>query len=207
MKHALLLLALLGGSASQAIAQDNAKQFSQIERVRFGAKIGLNVSNTDFNRGVPAPVVPVGTKWKSGIAIGFLVQVPISKAFSLQQEYVFSQMGGEVTESGTAYKFSYLSLPVFLKYGFLSRFAVLAGPQFDLLIQAKQQVSGTTSDITHDTEERSIGAIVGLECYVLKNLSLTGRYMHGLNHIGIGQRSDITEFMYESVQFAAEVKF
>ncbi|WP_210519389.1 porin family protein [Hymenobacter terricola] len=207
MKHILLLLSLICCLAANSNAQESSKQFSPIEKVRFGAKVGLNVSNTNFNRGVPPPVVPVGTKWKSGIAVGFLVQVPISRAFSLQQEYLFSQMGGEITDSGTEYKFSYLSLPLLLKYGLLSRFAVFAGPQFDFLIQAKQQVSGTSLDITHDTEERSVGATAGVEYYVLKNVSLTGRYMHGLNHIGIGQRSNITEFMYESVQVAAEVKF
>jgi opacity protein-like surface antigen len=183
------------------------QEFSQIAKVRFGAKIGLNISNTDFNRGVPAPIVPVDTKWKPGIAVGFLIQIPISKALSLQQEYLFSQMGGEIKNSGTEYKFSYLSLPLFMKYRFLSRFAVFAGPQLDLLIQAKQQVSGTNSDITHDTEERSVGAVAGVEYHVLRNMSFTGHYMHGLNHIGIGQRSDIMEFMYESVQFATEIKF
>lgn len=207
MKQVLLLLAVLCSPVSKLKAQESMKLLSQIDKVRFGAKIGLNFSNTNFNRGVPAPPVAVDTKWKPGIAAGFLLQVPLSKLFSLQQEYLFSQMGGEIKDSGTEYKFSYLSLPLLLKYGFLSRFSLFAGPQFDLLIQAKQQINGASLDITHDTEERSIGAVAGAEYYVLKNVSLTGRYMHGLNHIGIGQRSDITEFMYESVQIAAEVKF
>ncbi len=108
---------------------------------------------------------------------------------------------------GAEYAFSYLSLPVLLKYNILPCFALLAGPQFDLLIQAKQRINGTSSDITHDTEERSVGATAGLEYYVVKNLSLTARYMYGLNHIGGRQRSAATEFEYQLVQFTTDIKF
>ena len=213
MKLVLRLTFLFFTFASQLNAQNilanqkDEQRPAQVSKTKFGAKIGLNASNTDFNRGYPTPLVPVVTTWQPGIAIGFFLQVPVNSVFSLQQEYIFSQMNGKIKNSGTEYKLSYLSLPLVLKLNFLPRFALLAGPQFDLLIHAQQLVNGNSLNITHDTEERSIGATAGLEYYVLKNISLTARYVHGLNNIGIGQRSATTEFKYESVQITTEIKF
>ncbi len=181
--------------------------FAQSARIRFGVKAGLNVSNADFNRGFPEPAAPVATAWRPGVVAGLLLQVPVGGRFSLQPEYLYSQMGGKKTGPDADYTFGYLSLPVLLKYGALPRLALLAGPQFDLLIHASQRVNGVSETITHDTEERSIGATAGLEFYVLRNLSLTARYTYGLNHIGLGQRSAVTEFAFESVQFSTDIKF
>lgn len=209
MKHLLFFFFFCGASVV-AVAQRTANQptyYTRPAKVQFGAKIGLNLSNTNFNRGFPAPAVPVETTWQPGFGVGFLVQVPVGRGFSLQQEYLFSQLGGKVSATGTAYTLRYLSLPLLLKYGISPRLAVLAGPQADLLIQANQQVSGTTTDITHDTEERSVGATAGLEYYLLPRLSLMARYVHGLNHIGLGQRSAVTEFKFEAVQLSVDARF
>lgn len=206
MKNALPLFLVLC-LALDASAQNTKGSSSLTGKINFGVKVGLNASNTDFNRGFPVPAVPVQTSWKAGFVAGFLLQVPLSQTFSLQQEYLYSQMGGKINSSGTEYAFSYLSLPLLAKYALFPRFALLAGPQFDLLIQANQRVNGISSDVTHDTEERSLGATAGLEFYVLNNLSLTARYVYGLNNIGTGQRSAVTEFKYESVQFTTDIKF
>jgi len=206
----LLFFFFFCGASVIAVAQrtdDQSAYHTRPAKVQFGAKIGLSLSNTDFNRGFPVPAMPVGTTWQPGFTIGFLVQVPVGRGFSLQQEYLFSQLGGKVSATGTTYTLRYLSLPLLLKYGVSPRLAVLAGPQADLLIQANQQVSGTTTDITHDTEERSVGATAGLEYYLLPHLSLMARYVHGLNHIGLGQRSAVTEFKFEAVQLSADVRF
>ncbi|TPG61746.1 porin family protein [Hymenobacter nivis] len=207
----LLLTVFFCSAASAAVAQPTAEQanyYARPTKVRFGAKVGLNLSNTDFNRGFPAPAVPVETSWRPGFAAGFTLQVPVGqRGLSVQQEYLFSQLGGRVSATGTTYTLRYLSLPLLLKYGVSRRLAVLAGPQADLLIQANQQVGGTTTDITHDTEERSVGATAGLEYFLGPRLSVTARYVHGLNHVGLGQRSAVTEFKFEAVQLSADVKF
>lgn len=174
--------------------------------VSFGLRLGLNYSNTNFNMGEPKPVVPVDTKWKTGFVVGALVEVGLSEHLALRQEYLYSQQSGEIS-GGARYQLQYLSLPLLLKYRIVPRLAVVAGPQFDLMLKAQQEVQGQTINITHDTEERGLGATAGLEVTIWRNLGLSARYLQGLNHVGIGQRSAVQEFKWQSVQVAAEVRF
>ncbi|WP_198172495.1 porin family protein [Hymenobacter ginkgonis] len=174
--------------------------------VKFGLRLGLNYANTNFNQGVPRPVVPVETTWQPGFAAGFLVQLSLNKHLAVQQEYLFSQLSGEIASGGPHYTFRYLSLPLLLKYQVVPRLTLVAGPQFDLLIQAQQSQNGQTTDITHETEERGLGATAGLEVQLWRHLSLGARYLQGLNHMGIGQRPAAQELKLQAVQLAAEFR-
>ena len=78
----------------------------------------------------------------------------------------------------------------------------MAGPQFDLLINAKKIYAGSSSSITHETEERSFSVTAGVEFKLLKSLSLHARYLHGINHIVIGQ-----EFKFQMLQFTTAIHF
>jgi opacity protein-like surface antigen len=202
-----LVMCLLGGCSYAASAQAPADaQPVRKLPVSFGLRLGLNYSNTNFNMGEPKPVVPVDTKWKPGFLVGALVEVGLSEHLALQQEYLYAQQSGEI-KNGARYQLQYFSLPLLLKYRVLPRLAVVAGPQFDLMLKAQQELGGQTTDITHDTEERGFSATAGLEARILRNLSLSARYQQGLNHVGIGQRSAVQEFKWQSVQVAAEVRF
>ncbi len=202
-----LLVSILSGWSCVASAQAPADaQPSHKLPVSFGLRLGLNHSNTNFNMGEPKPVVPVDTKWKTGFVVGALVELGLSEQWALQQEYLYSQQSGEVS-NGARYKMQYLSLPLLLKYRVLPHLAVVAGPQFDLMLKAQQEIGGQTTNITHDTEERGLGATAGLEVNLWRSLSLSARYLQGLNHVGIGQRSAVREFKWQSVQVAAEVRF
>jgi opacity protein-like surface antigen len=202
-----LLMGLLSSGSYTAIAQSSAEAPPARKLpVSFGLRLGLNYSNTNFNMGEPKPVVPVDTKWKTGFVVGALVEVGLSEHLALQQEYLYSQQSGEIS-GGARYQMRYLSLPLLLKYRIVPRLAVVAGPQFDLMLKAQQEVQGQTINITHDTEERGLGATAGLEVTIWRTLGLSARYLQGLNHVGIGQRSAVQEFKWQSVQVAAEVRF
>jgi opacity protein-like surface antigen len=194
-----------GALAANAQAPADARPARKLP-VSFGLRLGLNYSNTNFNLGEPKPVVPVETKWKTGFVAGGLVEIALNEHLALQQEYLYSQQSGEVT-TGARYQLHYLSLPLLLKYRVLPRLAVVAGPQLDLLLKAQQEANGQTTTITHDTEERGFGATAGLEVTIWRSLGLSARYLQGLNHVGIGQRSAVQEFKWQSVQVAAEVRF
>lgn len=174
--------------------------------VSFGIKAGANLSNMNFNKGVPAPVSPIESSWKPGFALGLFMEVPIYSNLYIQPEYLYSQMAGEDKSLAETYTMSYLSLPVLLKYKLFDKLAILAGPQFDLLIKAKNNTA-SNSNITHNTEERSIFVVAGLEINLVEKISLGARYLRGFNHIGIGQRTDVKEFKYEMIQILAALKF
>lgn len=175
--------------------------------VGFGFKAGVSVSNMNFNKGYPAPAEHIDASWKTGFVLGFVMDVPVYRNLRVQPEYLYLQTNGENRANGAAYSFSYLSLPVLFKYPLVGRISLMAGPQFDLLIKADERLDGNNSVITHDTEERSIAAVAGMDFSLNSLLSLNARYLHGFNHIGLGQRSNVTEFKFETIQLSALLKF
>jgi len=188
----------------------NAQQPDDTPFKRFGFQAGANFSNMDFNKGSPAPAVPVPSAWKAGLSIGFLMRVPLDKDkhWLLQPEYSYTQRNGSDKSISTSYQLDYITMPVLLHYEINSLLSVYAGPQAELLIHGSANANGVKSNITHDTEERSIAAIGGLECRFAKSFFLSARYMHGFNHIGIAQRSANTkEFKYESINMTVGVSF
>lgn len=176
----------------------------QVEK-RFGFRAGVNVSNMDFSKGVPP--TPTQTNWYTGINLGFLMSVPIIDRLSFQPEYLFTQTGGKVKNSDSTYKFNYLSLPLLIRLQLHEKFSAMAGPQFDILINAKRSVNAASENITHDTEERGINITGGLEYHFLSSFSLTARYIRGFNHIGVGQRSALQEFKYQMLQVGVCARF
>jgi hypothetical protein len=197
----LLLIAMF--PFLQSFAQNSSNNFK-----RFGFKAGVNFTNMNFNRGVPPPAAPIQAAWKPGFATGFLLRVPLHATLLIQPEYLYSRIAGRDKSTGVNYKFDYLSMPVLLKYEpAAAKIAVEAGPQIDLLINANKDIGGISSNITHDTEERNLGIVAGLEFKVSKELRINARYMHGLNHVGIGQRSNVKEFKYEQLTISASAIF
>jgi len=200
-KYSVIALFVVCGVHS-AFGQDPDTPFR-----KFGFMAGVNFSHMNFNKGVPPPPTPVATNWKPGIFFGVTLQIPVADNVSIQPQYLFSQLGGEIKNSGVDYKLNYFSMPLFLRYQFNQRIAMMAGPQFDLLINAKKDSSGKSYNITHDTEERNFGLALAAEIQLWHSLGVNIRYMHGLNHIGIGQRSDLKEFKYEVFQGGMSIRF
>lgn len=134
--------------------------------------------------------------------------MPLVKNLFLQPEYAFTQRNGSDESLGIDYRMDYLSMPILLAYRISPRFSLLAGPQLELLIDAQATPQGgTAKSITHDVEERSISLTGGLEADLFRSFFLSARYLQGLNHVGIGQRSDVKEFKYQAVQLTAGVRF
>lgn len=175
--------------------------------VSFSFKAGLNLSTMNFSKASAVSPDPVKGKWTTGFLAGISMDVPLSGPLYLQPEYLYLRAGGEDKNSAAAYTMSYLSLPVLFGYHFSEKLSLVAGPQFDLLISSDEKANSSSSSITHDTEERSISAAAGLEYNLTDLLSLNARYVHGFNHIGIGQRSLVKEFKFQMVQVGVGVRF
>jgi hypothetical protein len=180
---------------------------AQINNVKFGLKAGASLATMNFNKGVPPPPATISNSWKPGFVAGLWMRVPILEQLSVQPEYLYTYVPGKNSATNNQYTMSYVSLPVVFNYQILPKLSLQAGPQFDLLIKATGDVNGTRVNITHDTEERSIFAVAGLEFAPISFLSINARYLHGFNHIGIGQRSAVTEFKYQIAQLSAAISF
>lgn len=170
--------------------------------VRYGFRAGLNFSNMNFSKGSPPPAVPIESSWNEGGIAGFFIIAPLSGSFYIQPEYLFSQMGGKATSLSTSYEFNYISLPVFLRWEAISRLSFIAGPQFQLLINAKQKNKESGSMITKGLEDRSLGATFGVEYDITSTFGVGIKYMLGLNHISSEAVMDSQEFKYEMFQFS-----
>jgi opacity protein-like surface antigen len=172
---------------------------------RFGIKAGVNNSHLDFTKGVPPR--DIKTSRKTGFNFGFVLLVPLTGALYFQPEYAYSQMGGKLESTDTSYQLNYFSMPLLLRYQLSEKFAITAGPQADLLINGRRSVKGVSKDITHDTEERSLSAVFGAEYEIAMGISIGARYMYGLNHVGLGQRSELQEFKFTMAQLSLCARF
>ena len=168
---------------------------------QFGFKAGAFYNTMNFRAAGMGNNVK--SSWKPGFYIGGLLRVPLNDVFALQPEYLYKPMRGEDKIIHADYTLHYLSLPVLLQIAVSKQISVLAGPEFGLLIHARQG----TLDATHDTEERALSAVGGLEVKVASRVFVEARYVHGLNHVGLGQRSALREFKWRGVELGGGVRF
>lgn len=199
MKYYFLFPLLFAFSLSVNAQSDSSAKAS------FGIRAGLNSSHPNFAKG--SPPSKIETSWGTGVTGGVFLNVPISNRFSVQPEYLFKQVNTSIEGFDSDLKMQYLSLPVYFQFRIIDKLTVSAGPQFELLINAHQTTTEGEQEITHDTEERSIGASVGLSYQVYKSFGLSVHYMHGLNHIGLYQRTEVQEFKFESLQLTFSCQF
>lgn len=174
---------------------------------KFGIRIGGSYSLMNFNKGVPQPVPAVPNTWKAGADFRVVMNVALSQSITLQPEYALSVINSEDKRIAATYQLSYLSLPVLFRIAVTKQFALLAGPQFDLLIRAEEKKNGSKTNITHDTEERNISGVAGLEFMLPANLYLDARYVHGFNHVGLGQRTSTREFKWQGISVGIGLRF
>jgi Outer membrane protein beta-barrel domain len=172
---------------------------------RFTLQAGANISNMNFNKGEPPPTTHIASAWKAGITMGISMRVALAKKLFLQPEYNYLQRNGADKSLTINYSLNYFSLPVLVNYKITPVIALLAGPQLELLIVAKSKSNSFSTNITHDTEERSIAATAGIEVQIKKLFIVSGRYLQGLNHVGIGQRSSTKEFKYQALSITVGV--
>jgi hypothetical protein len=196
----IIFISYAGISVAQPVSESKFKY--------FGFQTGVVISNMNFNLGSTAPDTTIKSVWKPGFTLGFILQIPLTENFSLQPEYSFTRRYGTDQSIGTDFRLDYFSMPLLLKYLISDRFDLIAGPQFDLLLNAQSTYNGESSDITHIVEERCLGIVGGLEVNIASEFFISGRYFQSLNNIGIWQRSaDVKEFKYQLVSLTGGIKF
>ncbi|CAM3026204.1 PorT family protein [Chryseobacterium flavum] len=168
MKKLFLGFALTAGTLAFAQETETVKSSplkNDVQPVRFGIKAGGNsayMSQQSFGL----------NSQKLGFHAGVLVNIPISKQFSLQPEVLYNQMGArdvaystEEVQGATTIKtkgqdkltMNYISVPVMVQMKPFEGFYIEAGPEFSYFLNGKTKgeatVASTTGGITTTTTE------------------------------------------------------
>src|SRR5947207_1497135 len=109
----------------------------------YGVTTGFNISHLLLRDLQDNATHKFNSKWRSGFVLGMFVKVPVYKKFSIQPEFLYSSMGGDYytlpTNSSASQhvrdRYNYFSIPVMAKYQLCPHINIIAGPQFDFLIE------------------------------------------------------------------------
>jgi|SRR5690554_2516367 len=156
---------------------------SQSQEVRFGAKLGLNVSKV----GGDTDMGDFGLK--SGFHIGGLAEISFSEKFALQPELLYSS---EVYEFGSILtsvdvKASYIRLPILAKYYIIDKLSAEAGPSFGTLMSAKVKDEDVKDGFSSFDTAIALGASYHLDMGLFFSL----RYNLGLTNINDVEGSNV----------------
>lgn len=163
MKKLTLLLYCLGLALASTYAQG----------VSFGIKAGLNFAKET----VSISGVNANTDSKTAFHGGVYAKIMFSGKLGLQPELLYSAQGGQV--SGASDDYTYLNVPVLLRYNVAPLFNLHVGPQLGLLMSAK---SGGT-DIKSSMKSTDWGIAFGGGVELPIKLSFTLRYIAGLSDL------------------------
>ncbi|MBT2619577.1 MULTISPECIES: porin family protein [Chryseobacterium] len=189
MKKLILGLAVTASSFAFA-QQTTSTSTSSSSPVTFGVKGGMNVSSLSKDNGLD------DQKSKIGFNAGVFANIPIASSFSIQPEVLYSQYGNKTdyTVLGTKYsastKLDYITVPVMFQYNFIPNLYVEAGPEFGLMVSAKNKVknesngnSSTTDNYKDNLNTFNFGIGLGAGYYFTPNFGVTARYVAGLTDV------------------------
>jgi hypothetical protein len=154
-------------------------------QVQFGIKAGYSIANVSYSNTENFSQRPI-----SAFNGGFIASVPLSGAFSLQPELMYSEQGTDVIIN-TSYtveyfknRYNYLNIPVLGKYQHESGLFAETGPQLGILLNAKSSDQNVSADQTKYTESLDFGWAFGLGYKISKlNVGFDARYNLGLTNI------------------------
>jgi len=168
----------------------------------FGVKSGINIST--FRPAVTYENYDADLKL--GFVLGAFVDIPVSARFSIQPEFLYSQMGARVFDGMNNFgnlilRYNYFSIPILAKYKITSLVTVVAGVQNDLLIRGRQEDDlGHKTTVTNTVKDYDFVYTAGVEFWVnkKKNLVTGARYMHGSQDVSISNEN--STFFNQGVQ-------
>lgn len=165
----------------------------------FGLKGGMNVSSVSSD----ASLSDKGSK--IGFNGGVFMNAPLAENFSIQPELIYTQYGDKYSQTGqtvvegttvltnqtvsSARHLDYVALPVMFQYNATPSFYLEAGPEFGLLVSAKNKQKNETSGNTlaesanykDNINGFNVGVGLGAGYYFTPQLGLTARYVAGVN--------------------------
>jgi hypothetical protein len=177
---------------------------AQSQEFRLGAKAGANFATIsgDFTDELRGTV---------GFHIGALTEIPLLKKLSLQPEIIYSYQGARRDTRATdgplvETKLGYINAPIMAKYYVLDGLSIMAGPQFGILIAAKNEIAPSgfegvgeysEENIKDELNTLDIGVGIGAEYRLPFGVFFQLRYVFGLSNIN----DDSTDMVLGSFYF------
>lgn len=158
--------------------------FSQI---KVGLKAGFDFGNVKF----PAPS---DTKTRVAFYGGLKTEIAAGKKFIVQPEILYSQKGFAFSPLGNSkgghVNINYISVPLLAGYRPADKLTVLAGPEFNYLINAKSHIEEVSSDLSTIYKKFDVGIDLGVAYQLLKSIGIEIRYCYGLSYLAEGTLMD-----------------
>ena len=108
------------------------------EGIKLGFKGGLNISNflsSDIE----------DQSYRTSFHVGFLSEIMLSEKVSFQPELLFSSQGNVGPQ--TKQKYSYINVPLMMRYYFLNNLSLDAGPQLGFLVDSFSRGNDGNQDV------------------------------------------------------------
>jgi hypothetical protein len=174
-----------------------AQSSKKDEGIKMGFKGGLNVSNflsSDIEK----------QSFRTSFHVGFLAEVIVSDKVSFQPELLFSSQGNVGPE--TKQKYSYINVPLVLRYYVADQFSIDAGPQLGFLVDSFSRGNSGNKSISDQTIfDLAIG--VGGTYELKNNLFFQGRYNLGLLNVNGADNSDTLKYQNSVIQLSVGYYF
>lgn len=138
--------------------------FCTAQDIKYGVKIGISISNLDYDD------TPINiNEHRNGFVFGAFIDYGITENLSVVPEIQFSGEGSNKED----FRNDYLNLPVILKYTFLDKFTLGAGPQVGLKVNKK-----------NDGFKNLVFSAVGnIEFAISDEFALEARYNYGISNV------------------------
>jgi hypothetical protein len=176
------ILASIGSLIAQPENNNKEDETDNREKLRFGARIGMNGSNVYDNEGDP---FTADTKY--GLMVGVFSAIPIGKYIGIQPEVQLSQKGfvGKGSLIGNPYSVTrtttFLDIPIQVALKPSEFITILAGPQYSYLIKQTDKFESSNFSYEQELEFRQdnirkniLGAVLGIDIN-LRHVTLSGR--------------------------------
>jgi len=175
MKHALLLTtlsaALLFSTTSQAQIPGVSKVTKALPKVDLGIKAGAS-----FNQ---ATATGLTNSYKAGIVGGVFVGVYKNK-IGVQAEGLVRSARFDASVGGFYVKTLSLDVPLMFEYKVIPRLWVQVGPQYSMLLSAKDN---TSTDVKSSFKGADISGVLGLQVKLPVHLVAGARYIYGFSDV------------------------
>lgn len=209
LQKSITVIALSLVFAANVQAQDDHR-----ERLEFGVKAGVNISNVWDSK-----TQEFRAENKTGFAGGAFVGIPIGKYFGIQPEVLISQKGFKAEGSllGQPYSFTrtttFVDVPLQFQFKPVHFLTLLGGPQYSYLLKQKDDYRFANGGTSQEEEfnkdnirENILGFVFGAD-FIYQNVVLSGRAGWDFQTNNGDGTSDTPRYKNQWLQFTVGYKF